>query len=77
MGKVLLDMAMSLDGFVAGSNGEDVGLYNWYFAPAGNATVVIDELLQTKNAASQESCDQSLSPIPTLNRPGRKECPVI
>jgi len=47
MGKVFLDMAMSLDGFVAGSNGEDVGLYNWYFAPSGNATVVIDELLQT------------------------------
>ena len=50
MGKVFLDMAMSLDGFVAGSNGEDVGLYNWYFAPSGNATVVIDELLQTIGA---------------------------
>ena len=50
MGKVFLDMAMSLDGFVAGSNDEDSGLYNWYFAPSGNATVVIDELLQTIGA---------------------------
>jgi dihydrofolate reductase len=50
MGKVFLDMAMSLDGFVAGSNDEDSGLYNWYFAPSGNATVVINELLQTIGA---------------------------
>lgn len=46
MGKVLLDMAMSLDGFVAGPNGEDRGLYDWYFAPAGHAVGVIEELLQ-------------------------------
>jgi hypothetical protein len=39
MGKVFLDMAMSLDGFVTGSNNEDRGLYDWYFAPSGaNAT---------------------------------------
>jgi len=50
MGKVFVDMAMSLDGFVAGRNDEDSGLYAWYFAPAGNATVVIDELLQTIGA---------------------------
>ncbi|MEO7909520.1 MAG: hypothetical protein ABIV47_07700 [Roseiflexaceae bacterium] len=36
MGTVLLDMAMSLDGIVAGSNDEDNGLYNWYFAPSRN-----------------------------------------
>ncbi len=35
MGNVLLDMAISLDGFVAGPNGEDGGLYDWYFAPTG------------------------------------------
>ena len=50
MGKVLLDMAMSLDGIVGGSNDEDNGLYNWYFTPAGNATIVIDELLQSIGA---------------------------
>lgn len=45
MGKVFLDMVMSLDGFVAGSNNEDAGLHDWYFAPSGNAVMVIDELL--------------------------------
>ena len=45
MGKVFVDMAMSLDGFVAGPNNHDSGLHDWYFAPTGNATVVIDELL--------------------------------
>jgi dihydrofolate reductase len=43
-------MAMSLDGFVAGPNDEDSGLHDWYFAPSGNATVVIDELLHTIGA---------------------------
>jgi dihydrofolate reductase len=50
MGKVFVDMAMSLDGFVAGPNNEDSGLHDWYFAPSGNATIVIDELLQTIGA---------------------------
>ena len=50
MGKVLLDMAISLDGFVAGPNGDDVGLYDWYFAPSGAATAIIAELLETIGA---------------------------
>ncbi len=45
MGKVFLDMAVSLDGFVSGPNGEDGGLHDWYFAPSGNATLILDELL--------------------------------
>ncbi len=40
-------MAMSLDGFVAGPNNEDRGLHDWYFAPTGNAAVVLDELLDS------------------------------
>jgi dihydrofolate reductase len=50
MGKVFLDMAMSLDGFVSGPNNEDSGLHDWYFAPSGNAAAVIEELLQTIGA---------------------------
>jgi dihydrofolate reductase len=50
MGNVILDMAMSLDGIVAGANDEDNGLYDWYFAPSGNDTVVIDELLNSIGA---------------------------
>lgn len=50
MGKVFVDMAMSLDGFVSGPNNEDGGLHNWYFAPSGNASLVIDELLRSIGA---------------------------
>jgi dihydrofolate reductase len=50
MGKVFVDMAMSLDGFVAGPNNEDCGLHDWYFAPSGNAVVVIEELLHSIGA---------------------------
>ena len=32
MAKVLLDMAISLDGCVGGPDGADVGLYDWYFS---------------------------------------------
>lgn len=50
MGKVFLDMAMSLDGFVGGLDGEDKGLYDWYFAPSGDATFVKGELLEATGA---------------------------
>lgn len=50
MGTVFVDMAMSLDGFVAGPNNEDGGLHDWYFAPSGNAIAVIDEFFQTIGA---------------------------
>jgi dihydrofolate reductase len=50
MGTVLVDMVMSLDGFIAGPNNDDGGLHDWYFTPSGNAVGVIDELLQTIGA---------------------------
>lgn len=50
MGNVVLDMAVSLDGFVSGPNGEDGGLHDWYFAPSGSAAFVIDELMQSIGA---------------------------
>lgn len=50
MGKVFLDMAMSLDGFIAGPDNQDGGLHDWYFDPDGKATMVIDELFQTIGA---------------------------
>ena len=36
MGKVILDMSMSVDGFIAGPNDEDGGLHNYFFSPSGN-----------------------------------------
>ncbi len=50
MGNVFLDMAMSLDGFIAGPNDDDAGLHNWYFAPSAGSSMVIDELLRTTGA---------------------------
>ena len=50
MGKVYLDMSMSLDGFVSGLNDADEGLHNWYFNPAPVDKAVIDELKDTVGA---------------------------
>jgi len=50
MAKVLLDMAISLDGFVGGPDGADVGLYDWYFNPSEVSRPVITELVETTGA---------------------------
>ena len=53
MGKVLLDMAMSLDGFVAGPAGEPEGaLHEWWFSGASDGPTgeVIEESLSTTGA---------------------------
>lgn len=54
MGKILLDMAMSLDGFIAGPNDEPAGLHDWFFPPSGSVTAgdaeVIDESIRTTGA---------------------------
>ena len=49
MAKVVLDMAVSLDGYVCGPDGEDGGLHDWYFA-ADAATAVADQLLESVGA---------------------------
>jgi dihydrofolate reductase len=50
MARVLLDMAVSLDGFVGGPGGADVGLYDWYFNPSEVSRPVIEELIATTGA---------------------------
>lgn len=45
MGQVVLDMSMSLDGYVSDPAGEDGGLHDWYFAPSAEDARVINELL--------------------------------
>lgn len=47
MAKVVLEMAMSLDGFIAGLNDEDHGLYNYFFLPSGPTREVIEEGFKT------------------------------
>jgi RibD C-terminal domain len=48
--RVLLDMAMSLDGFVSGPGGADIGLYDWYVEPTEASRPVVDELVETSGA---------------------------
>jgi dihydrofolate reductase len=50
MAKVILDMAMSLDGFIAGANDEDGGLHNYFFAPSADTAKVIEEGIATTGA---------------------------
>jgi hypothetical protein len=50
MADVLLDMAVSLGGFVAGRGGGDAGLYDWYFNPSEVSRPVIEDLVATTGA---------------------------
>ncbi|MFL5627627.1 MAG: dihydrofolate reductase family protein [Ktedonobacteraceae bacterium] len=50
MGKVILDMSMSLDGFIAGPNDEDGGLHDYFFSPSGNTAQVVEEGIKTTGA---------------------------
>jgi dihydrofolate reductase len=44
MGKVFLDMAISLDGFISGMNNADGGLHDWYFSETGKSQQILEEL---------------------------------
>lgn len=50
MGKVLLDMSMSLDGFTAGPNDEHGGLHEYFFSPSGGTVEVLEEGFKTTGA---------------------------
>lgn len=50
MTKIILDMAISIDGFISGPGDADVGLYDWYFEPVGSSKDVVDELVAETGA---------------------------
>jgi dihydrofolate reductase len=50
MAKVILDLAMSMDGFISGPNGEDEGLHDYFFSPSGATAEVIEEGFKTTGA---------------------------
>ena len=57
-----MPMAISLDGCVAGPDGEDVGLYDWYFDPPVASAPIVDELVADTGAIvmsypSHRCCD--------------------
>jgi dihydrofolate reductase len=48
--QVILDMALSLDGFVSGPNNDDAGLHNYFFAPSPEIASVIEAGIQATGA---------------------------
>lgn len=48
--RVLLDMAISLDGCVAGTDRQDPGLYDWYFDPPAPSVPIVTELVADTGA---------------------------
>src|SRR5580765_8307850 len=51
MGKVILDLSISLDGFMAGPNDEDMTLHNWYFSSEDSRNKeIVDELVKSLGA---------------------------
>lgn len=53
MGKVVANFSMSLDGFIAGTNGDDNGLHNWVFE--GTVPVTVGGM--TFHLTSQKSAE--------------------
>jgi dihydrofolate reductase len=50
MARVLLDMALSLDGLVSGPGGADVGLYDWFFDPPEASRPVVEAMVAETGA---------------------------
>ncbi|SFT51376.1 Dihydrofolate reductase [Geodermatophilus amargosae] len=50
MARVLLDMAVSLDGLVSGPGGTDVGLYDWFFDPPEASRPVVEAMVADTGA---------------------------
>lgn len=50
MNRVFLDLAMSLDGYIAAPDGQDGGLHDWYFAETDAAEDIKQELLSGMGA---------------------------
>ncbi|WP_263404816.1 dihydrofolate reductase family protein [Salinispora oceanensis] len=50
MGKVVLDMTMSVDGCIAAADGGPAGLHDWFFAPSPESQAIIEELQRSMGA---------------------------
>ena len=50
MSKVIIDMAISLDGCIATREGEDGGLHDYFFSPSGDTAEIVREGILTTGA---------------------------
>jgi dihydrofolate reductase len=50
MGRVILDMALSVDGFISGPHDEDFGLHDYFFSPSHDTARVIEDSINTTGA---------------------------
>ena len=50
MARVLLDMAITVDGLVSGPEGADVGLYDWFFDPPEASRPVVEGMVAETGA---------------------------
>jgi dihydrofolate reductase len=50
MGRIILDMAISVDGFISGPNDEDRGLHDYFFAPSRETARVIEDSINNTGA---------------------------
>ena len=50
MSKVIIDMAISLDGCIATREGEDGGLHDYFFSPSGDTAGIVREGILTTGA---------------------------
>jgi hypothetical protein len=50
MSKVIIDMAISLDGCIATREGEDGGLHDYFFSPSGDTAAIVREGILTTGA---------------------------
>ena len=70
MAKVLLNMAVPLDGFVDGTGGADVGLYDWYAATSGPNHPVAEELVATTGRSSSDGASSGARTTRPVAVPG-------
>jgi dihydrofolate reductase len=74
MAEVVLDMAVSLDGFVAGPGGADAGLYDWYLNPSEVSRPVIEDLVATTGAIVMGRGAFATGKRPAAGRTRRTRC---
>ena len=60
MSKVIVDMAISLDGCIATREGEDGGLHDYFFSPSGDTAGIVREGILTTGAIITDGVESAI-----------------